>query len=431
MENADAKNDWPKNNWDDGGGLKWLYLDMNSYFASCEQQDNPYLRRQPLIVVPVMSDYTCAIAASLEAKALGIKTGTSVGEAKRICPQLHVVEARPNRYVELHHKIIQQVERIIPVEAVCSIDEVACLLMGPQKLEVCARALGHRIQRAILERVGGCLTASIGIGPSKLLAKTAADMQKPLGLTILRQDNLPGPLLTLEIDDFAGIGRAMTRRLNVSGIYDVRQLWDLSPSRFRQLWGGVVGENFWYAMHGIDPPETETMRASISHSHVLASALRPVAEARGVARRLTAKCGSRLRRMGYKCSRLQLSVRGERANKAQAEMKFNATSDSFHLLDICDQLWTKCMSELKVSRVQKISVTCLRMRPVDSAPDLFGWTPQAEEDPKNMKLLGALDQLNQRYGKDAITIGPRTKVHGFVGAKIAFNRVPENNEFRE
>eukprot|EP01042_Synura_sphagnicola_P019476 gene19476-24654_t len=139
--------------WADGGELRWLYLDMNSYFASCEQQDDPRLRGRPVIVVPVMSDYTCAIAASAEAKALGIKTGTGVKEAKEICPGLCVVEARPDRYVALHNRILEQVDMVIPIEKVCSIDEVACRLMGPQRLEAPARALGYRIQRRILENI--------------------------------------------------------------------------------------------------------------------------------------------------------------------------------------------------------------------------------------------------------------------------------------
>lgn len=417
---------------ENGGGLKWLYLDMNSYFASCEQQDEPRLRGRPVIVVPVMSDHTCAIAASAEAKALGVKTGTRVGEAKERIPGLLIREARPDRYVQFHDRILAEVDHVIPVEKVCSIDEVACRLMGPQRHEAVARALGHRIQRRILENVGQCLTASIGIAPSRLLAKTAADMKKPLGLTVLRADTLPGALLDLEIDEFAGIGAAMKGRLNRAGVFDVRQLWALSPSRMRHIWGGIMGENFCYALHGTDPPDIETQRSSISHSHVLPAELRPAPLARAVARRLTAKCGSRLRRMGYKCTGLHLSVRGAGSGRAAAEARFELTADSFVMLHALEGLWMQCVGTLGAQpRLRKISVTCLGMRRLDAPPDLFGWTPDAHEDGRRMKLLSALDGLNQRFGKDAITIGPRTKLHGFVGAKIAFNRIPEQPEFWE
>lgn len=417
--------------WRDGGELRWLYLDMNSYFASVEQQDNPRLRGRPVIVVPVMSDYTSAIAASYEAKDFGVKTGTQVKEAKARIPGLAVVEARPDRYVEIHNRILAEVDKVIPVDRVCSIDEVACRLMGPQQLEAPARALGHRIQRGILENVGQCLRASIGIGPSRLLAKTAADIKKPLGLTVLRMDQLPGQLLELKLDDFAGIGASMEKRLKLAGVSDVRRLWDLSPSRLRQIWGGIMGENFWYALHGTDPPEIETKRASISHGHVLPKELRPVDHARGVARRLTAKCGSRLRRMGYKCGGLHLYVRGADKGRAEAAARFAVTSDSFRLLEAADDLWERCLRQLGEGRAKQIVVSCLHMVEAGAAPDLFGWTPEAEEDGRHMRLLSALDGLNQRYGKDTVTIGPRTKLHGFVGAKIAFNRIPEQPEFWE
>lgn len=417
--------------WDDGSGLKWLYLDMNSFFASCEQQADPSLRGRPLIVVPVDSEYTCAIAASQEAKRLGIKTGTQVKIARQICPELKVVQARPDEYVRIHHRILEEVDHVIPVEKVCSIDEVACRLMGPDTMEAAARALGHRIQRRILSNIGECLTASIGLAPSRMLAKTAADMQKPLGMTVLRRDQLPGPLLDIDIGDFPGIGPAMKLRLFKAGINDPRQLWHLSPSRMRQLWGGIGGDQFWYALHGIDPPEIETERGSISHSHVLAAELRPVDAARAVARRLTAKCGSRLRRMGYKCGGLHLSIRGTQEGRAQAERLFMATADSFRMLEAADALWDVCVRTLNQTRIKKVSVTCLRLIPADTAPDLFGYSPAADEDPRHMRLLEAMDALNQRFGKDRISIGPKPKLHEFVGAKIAFNRVPETPEFWE
>jgi DNA polymerase IV len=420
----------PPPSWDEAGGLKWLYLDMNCFFASVEMQDDPRLRGRPVIVVPVMSDHTSAIAANYEARPFGIKTGTRVADAKQLCPGLAVIEARPDRYVDIHHKIIAEVERIIPVEKVCSIDEIACLLMGPQTHEAAARALGHRIQRAVLENVGHCLTASIGIAPSRLLAKTAADMKKPLGLTVLRMDTLPGALLDLKLDDIAGIGAGMNGRLVRSGVESIAQLWALSPSRLRQIWGGVTGENMYYALHGVDPPEIETHRHSISHGHVLPQALRPVEQARGVVRRLAAKCGSRLRRLGYKCGGLHVYVRGQ-TGRAEASVRFAVTSDSFRLLEAVDDLWRRCLKQLNEDRVKQVVVTCLAMIEADAAPDLFGWTPDAEEDGRHMRLLGALDGLNQRFGKDTISIGPRTKLHGFVGAKIAFNRIPQQPEFWE
>ena len=108
--------------------LRWLVLDLNSFFASCEQQEHPELRDRPLIVVQTMAETTCAIAASYPAKALGIRTGTLVHEARRLCPHVKLVQANHKLYVEYHHRILRAIDKHIPVEDVMSIDEVACRL---------------------------------------------------------------------------------------------------------------------------------------------------------------------------------------------------------------------------------------------------------------------------------------------------------------
>src|SRR5579864_4335998 len=109
--------------------LRWLYVDFNSYFASVEQQLRPELRGKPIAVLPVMTDSTCAIAASYEAKAFGIRTGTPIYEAKQMCPGLICVIGKHERYVEFHHRIREEVGNHIPIDVVASIDEVACRLM--------------------------------------------------------------------------------------------------------------------------------------------------------------------------------------------------------------------------------------------------------------------------------------------------------------
>src|SRR5208283_4193392 len=113
--------------------LRWLVADLNSYFASCEQQEDPRLRGKPVAVAPLIADTTCAIAASYAAKAYGVKTGTKIGEAKRMCPDLIVVQSRPKLYVEYHHRILDAIEACIPIEHVMSIDEVACTLDRSQR----------------------------------------------------------------------------------------------------------------------------------------------------------------------------------------------------------------------------------------------------------------------------------------------------------
>src|SRR5207249_3240966 len=105
--------------------LRWLFVDMNSYFASVEQQEQPRLRGKPVVVAAVDSDSTCAIAASYEAKKFGIKTGTNIGECKARCANLHIVTAHPERYVKVHHQIKAAIDLHLPIDDVHSIDEVS------------------------------------------------------------------------------------------------------------------------------------------------------------------------------------------------------------------------------------------------------------------------------------------------------------------
>ena len=127
--------------------MNWLFVDLNSYFASVEQEARPELRGRPVGVVPMMADTTVCIAASYEAKAYGVKTGTVVAEAKKMCPDLVLVEARHELYVDYHHRIVEAVESCLPVTAVMSIDEMACRLMGRERPLLAAMELGRKVKR--------------------------------------------------------------------------------------------------------------------------------------------------------------------------------------------------------------------------------------------------------------------------------------------
>lgn len=427
--------------WEDGAGLRWLFIDLNSYFASVEQQLRPELRGRPVIVRPAPSEHTCAIAASYEAKASGIRTGTRVSEARTMCPDLHVVEARPDVYVTVHKAIMAEIDRHLPIWKVCSIDEAACELAGPQRLEANATALAGRIQAGILERVGECLRSSVGLAPSRFLAKTACGMKKPAGLTVLRADQLPGPLLDLPLGRYPGIGRRMLARLEAAGVIDTAGLWALTPTQARRVWNSIEGERIWRGLHGMDSPEPpERPRASISHSHVLAQAMRTPDGARAVARRLTVKCGARLRRMKLTGASLSLFVdtaegapsRSRRTATVSLAAAFAPTCDSFVLLKALEGLWRQAEPGVRRGAPNHVGVAVHDLKPLDAfSPDLFGWAPDGGGQARSLRLSQALDRLNTRFGKDTVSIGPPAGLPDYVGAKIAFNRIPEEEEFCE
>ena len=128
--------------------LRWLFLDLNSYFASVEQELRPELRGRPMAVVPLLADTTCCIAASYEAKGYGVRTGTQVGEAKRLCPGIVLVEARHELYVDYHHRVVEAVESCLPVTSVMSIDEMACRLLGREQPLLAALELAREVKAA-------------------------------------------------------------------------------------------------------------------------------------------------------------------------------------------------------------------------------------------------------------------------------------------
>ena len=170
---------------------------MNSFFASVEQQEHPELRGRPVAVVPVLSDTTCCIAASYEAKAFGIKTGTNVGDAKRACPNLRLIEAKHGPYQNYHDEIVRVVGNYLPIDKILSVDEMVCRLWANERETADAIRLGEHIKTQIKRQVGEYLHCSIGLGLNPFLAKVAAEMQKPNGLVVLDAEDMPRKLFTL------------------------------------------------------------------------------------------------------------------------------------------------------------------------------------------------------------------------------------------
>ena len=428
---------------EDSANLRWLFVDLNAFFASVEQQMNPDWRGKPVIVRPAMSEYTGAIAASYESKAWGVHTGMRVSEARKLCPDLIVAEARPDLYVKIHQQIMAEIDRHVPVWKVGSIDECSCELLGPERLEANAVALARRIQAGILQNVGDCLRSSVGLAPSRFLAKTACGMQKPAGLTVLRANELPGPLLDLPLSKYPGIGSRMQVRLQAAGVTDTAGLWNMSAKQARAVWNSIEGERIWRGLHGLDSePTPEKPPASISHSHVLAQAMRTPDKARAVARRLVVKCGARLRRMGLTGASLTLHLdmgpkatpRSGRRGWETAAMScpIAPTQDTFALLAALDSLWRKVEPELEAGRLSYVGVGVHGLKSRDAfETDLFAAGPDQDGDAPSLRLSQALDALNRRYGKDTVSIGPKAGLPDYIGAKIAFTRIPEAEDFWE
>jgi len=415
--------------------LRWLYVDFNSYFASVEQQLDPRLRGRPVAVVPVETDATSAIAASYEAKAFGVKTGTPIWQAKQMCPGLICVLAKHGKYVEFHQKILEEVEKHIPVTHVCSIDEVACRLMKNETSIERIKEIAAAIKKGLRENVGEYVKCSIGVAPNKYLAKIATDMKKPDGFTIIAAEDLPQKLYQLKLRDLPGIGRNNERRLHLAGIYDMETLCSLSAKRMRQAWGNIWGEKIHYFLKGIELPEEETNRSTVGHSHVMAPELREPAKARLVARRLTMKAASRLRRMGYHASHFHFSARLENGMRIEHSEECYRAQDSLTFLKLLDHSWEALAPYMKGERIKKVSMSLNRLTLADADQiDLFASLPDKEmkRRERSEKMSRALDKINSKYGRDSVSIGMLPhQGRSFSGTKIAFTRIPDIEEFSE
>ncbi len=412
--------------------LRWLYVDFNSYFASVEQEMQPRLRDKPVIVVPVETDSTCAIAASYEAKAYGIRTGTPVWEAKQKCPGLILVLANHEAYIDYHHRILAELDNHIPVTAVCSIDEAACRLMDNETAEPVARRIAMSIKRGLAANIGKHIRCSIGIAPNRYLAKVATDLQKPDGLTVLHPHDLPQSLYPLALRDLPGIGRNMEQRLHQAGIHDMQTLMGLPPARMHDIWGSIWGPRMWQLLRGADLPEIETERRTVGHSHVMAPGLRNPETAIYVARRLTLKAATRLRRMDYYATALAFSARLESGEKLRAEARCWRAQDSVTFIGMLDHMWAGTVGKTQNARLKKVSVTLHGLMPASAVqPDLLYLHGGAKQR-RAETLSHAMDKLNHKYGRDTVLLG-MLPLQGktFSGTKIAFTRIPDLQEFSE
>jgi DNA polymerase-4 len=398
--------------------LRSLLVDFNSYFASVEQQVEPRLRGKPIGVVPMLADTTVCIAASVEAKTFGVKTGTKVAEARRLCPHIEFVIARHELYIDIHHKAVAVVDSYVPVRKVLSIDEMDCELTGRWREPARALEIARKVKAGLAEKVGECLRTSIGIGPNTFIAKTASDMMKPDGLVLIEKAELPERLYKLGVRELSGIGKAMEKRLADHGIRTVRDLAARSKDELRSVWGGVGGEIMYQRIRGEEQHEAETDTHSISHSSVLGPDRRTPELAFAVINRLTQKAAMRLRKAGYYASRFSIAVKYLDGSRWDTEMRLVDTQDTVTFLHALDKLWAKRPKDRRTILQVGMAYSDL-VAEADRSGSLFA------SEAKSKSLYSTLDSLNARFGKQAVYFASAHKARDRGGMHIAFNHIPD------
>lgn len=384
--------------------LNWLYFDINSYFATIEQQVTPELRNKPIVVVPLISDSTCAIAVSHEAKLKGIKTGTKIYEARKLCPELICVPARHELYVSYHKQILKEIDKYIYLDHVFSIDEGAGRLTGEQCNESFAIAIAHKIKEGIKNNVGDYIRCSIGIAPNRFLAKIATGMQKPDGLIVIRPEDIPQKLFALKLRSIPGIGPKVFERLNSFGIDSVEKLYQQDFRALKVAWGSIMGEKCWHLLRGADLALEETTKTTIGHSKVLAPEQRGVAVARDIALTLLLKAAVRIRAKNLTTSAIELSITTSNNTILKTRTKVIASSDSHTLSQALLKAFDKLIEANKVTLIKKISINLNGL--AGESPQLTFADLQANKiNLKKQKLSDSVDALNKRFNKNIVSLG--------------------------
>lgn len=416
--------------------LSSLYIDFDAFFANVEKQLNPEIRNRPVGVTALDSDYSAFITRCYMAKAAGITRGMRVRDARALCPNLVVRVAKPDVYVDIHNRILDEIDRHVPVTKVWSIDEMECTLIGSEQDR--AQEIAQAIRAGLAKHIGSYVTPSIGLAPNQFLAKVAAEMEKPSGLVVLRKADLPGRLLHLSLTDLPGISGNMEKRLNRAGINSVEEFYNIAPKHARAIWGNIEGERMWAQIHGMVVVRPETKTSMFGHSRVLTKGWNTPDKAAACLDLLTVKAAYRLRRAGYLCGGMSVSVKLKNGDRPRAETSFAHCQDDPTLLRHMHGLFDRITYGLDQSgRAEKVAMKSVYVmlhhiaRPEELSGDLFADAPSARPNTQKWdKVMTAMDGLNKKNGKAVVHIGSRSNLPGgYAGGKIAFGRVPDKEDF--
>lgn len=396
-----------------------MIVDLDCFFASVEQQLRPELRGRPLGIVPVVAESTCCIAASKEAKKCGVKTGTGVREARQRCPEIVLVESRPDVYLEFHHRFFTALEVWVPVAEVMSIDEVWCRLPDSVHTREEAAAFAQRLKTTLRVHLGDVVTYSVGVGPNRFLAKLASDMGKPDGFFTIEKHDLPQCLHGLKLRDFCGIGHSMETRLVNHGITTVAQLTAASRETLHAIWGSIGGHHMWHWLRGEVTELPPTQRRTIGHSHVLPGELRNERGVHAVCHRLLQKAAMRLRKLDHFAAGLSMFIKFTDDRTWSRDIRFTETQDTFVFLDAFEKLWRQHPTRAGIEPM----ATGVNFAPLIPAhrvtPDFL------LHDPRHDTLCTVIDGINKQFGQNSVTFGGALGALDYTPMRIAFTRIPD------
>lgn len=274
-----------------------LHVDMDAFYASVEQLDNPELRGKPLIVGGSPQSRGVVSAASYEIRPYGVRSAMPTAKALRICPHVILIRPRMHRYAEVSGVIFDIFSRVTPMVQSISLDEAFLDVTGCQRLHGDPVTIARRIRASIKKETG--LTASVGVASCRFVAKIASDLGKPDGLTIVPEQEMLARLAPLPVSKIWGVGPVTNRRLAALGIETIGQLRDW-PVQSLMAELGQVGSDLHDLANGRDDSEviSDEEEKSVSHENTFATDVTDMEELETVMREHSDKVSTRLRKYG-------------------------------------------------------------------------------------------------------------------------------------
>ncbi len=421
------------------------HVDMNSYFASVEQQANPFLRGKPVGVCAYLHEHGCVIAASIEAKRLGMKVGMTVEEARIAAPGAVFVQNDPAKYRAITSRVFGLLHELTDRVEHYSIDEAFLDLTGWYRDAAEASWALARVRTRIREEIGEWLRCSIGIAPTRFLSKTASDMQKPNGLVIIDYDNLDAMLAQLDLEDVCGIGPRIRRRLERIGIQTLLDIKRYPIGNLMRAFG-KYGLYLWCKLHGMEfekLTEPMTLPKSVGHSYCVPNRVNTEKKVVPTLMRLTERAGRRLRKLGMVAGTVSVNV-GFRSRVVRAQMPISQNvgasfwrpgadgdssfvhlaepaADSFTLVgEACDLLRDMWHGEPVSFLAVTLSGLIAPTHQMRMDADVPSW---CRGDDRRRLASHAVDLIRDRYGDQAICFGDMIRLGDEAPDRIGFRKV--------
>lgn len=390
-----------------------MFIDLNSAFATTEQQAHPTLRGRPVGVTNRISKYCCVIACSYEAKALGIKVGMNYQEALNIYPQFVMLESDPPKYTYVYKKIMAIMSSYSPNIMMKSIDEGIIDFHSVNMHGKTMEQIGYEIKQRVKDEIGSYMRINVGIAPNRFLAKQAANWHKPDGLDVIDHKNLLDYYSQINLRDLTGIAKRFERRLNQARIHTVMDFFNAKPDYLkRMVFRSVIGEDWHNRLHGWEVDQHPTKRGQVGRQFVLDQRTN---SDEILVPRLLYLCETTGKKLRYiNMSARKITIWAYLQNGGRWKSHITEKQSFYTDKEICARALKLFNTRPKHMIVSTIGITCSQLEP--SKRNQASLLPEIN---KQEDLITAIDEINERYGIFMIH-----SLSSLRGKKIVKQKIP-------